>query len=189
LRPSSCLPTAQSSRKIKRSCGRIEQSHELYWSRSGQMRPGANPPCPALALIARQPKGAGEGTIALRRSVEASGAATSNKAKGRRRAPEKPEQPKRKRCRAAAFHGLIWGRSDRQPGVGLRRCIHGHDVRESHSEQWAATLCPRRWHQRTRQPRAQLSTAMHWCPADSYVTNAAAPAWSSSQLTIRTPIS
>src|SRR5271165_6402296 len=34
---------------------------------------------------------------ALRRSVEASGAAISNKAPARRKAPEKPEQPKRKK--------------------------------------------------------------------------------------------
>jgi hypothetical protein len=38
---------------------------------------------------------------ALRRSVEASGAATSNKAPARRRAPEKAEQPKRKKTRRA----------------------------------------------------------------------------------------
>src|SRR5262245_19948111 len=39
-------------------------------------------------------------------------------------------------------------------------CLYPAHVREGHPEQRTASLCHRRWHERARQPHAQLSAAV-----------------------------
>jgi putative SOS response-associated peptidase YedK len=56
---------------------------------------------------------------------------------------------------------LRWGLSYfGQTGMDAARRLHLRYVREGHPEQRTASLCHRRWHERARQPRAQLSAAV-----------------------------
>src|SRR5690242_18354613 len=50
-------------------------------------------------------------------------------------------------------------------GTSADRCLYPSHVWEGHPEQRAASLCHRRWHERARQPRAQLSAPWNAAPS------------------------
>jgi hypothetical protein len=47
-----------------------------------------------------------------------------------------------------------------QASSNAAACLHFRHVREGHPEQRAASVCHRGWHERARQPRAQLPAAL-----------------------------